>query len=58
MVVKTRNNQMYLVVDNMIISDWGYIILNSYTENLQFPNHEYDIMAIYDKIVCWEDGFF
>lgn len=57
MVVKTRNNQMYLVVDNMIISDWGYIILNSYTENLQFPNHEYDIMAIYDKIACWEDGF-
>lgn len=57
MVVRTRDNHLWLVVDDLLIADTGYMNLSSYTENLSHRIPQYDIMQAYRKAPCWGIGF-
>lgn len=58
MVVKTKNNNMYLVVGNKLITNDGYVLLDSYNKSLENSLlSEYDIIEVYSKVECWGFGF-
>ena len=50
MIVETRNQERYLVVDNMLLARDGFNELSDYNDNLIIEDdedHEFDIMAVY-----------
>ena len=51
MVVRTRNCNLYIVLNNSLISKRGYMNLNFYTEDLKDGDCKgsYDIVAIYKE---------
>lgn len=60
MVVEDRKGEMYLVVDNNLISRTGYLCLDSIYETLECTDKscsEYDIVRVYDNVSCWGYGF-
>lgn len=64
MVVKTRNNTMFLVVDDKLIATAGFVLLTEYTDDLTIiddpdPNIQsgFDIMEVYDDVNSWGLGF-
>lgn len=57
MVVKTRNNIMWLVLNNKLISDTNFCVLSWYNEDLTTKGpSDFDIVEVYDKVECWSDG--
>lgn len=58
MVVKTRNNTMFLVVDDKLISTAGFGRLTDYNDDLTVTALVgFDIMEVYDEVNCWGWGF-
>lgn len=58
MVVRTRNNIMWLVVNNDLISEGNYKKLSDYSDDLTISDfHNYDIVEVYDNVNCWRLGF-
>lgn len=64
MVVKTRNNTMFLVVDDKLIATAGFGLLIEYNDDLTVIDQPdsniqsgFDIMEVYDEVNCWGWGF-
>lgn len=63
MVVKLRNGEKYLVVDDLLITSDGFMRLSSYNINMicNVTNNDfavkYDIMEVYAKTYSWGSGF-
>lgn len=64
MVVKTRNNTVFLVVDDKLISVGGFMRLTEYNDDLTVIDESdsniqsgFDIMEVYDKVDGWGFGF-
>lgn len=57
MVVVTKEPCRYLVVDDILIADDGYICLEDYNNNLlNTKNSLYDIEQVYAKSIYWSSG--
>lgn len=64
MVVKTKNNTMFLVVGDKLISTTGFGLLNEYKDDLTINDQPdpdiqsgFDIIEVYDDINGWGFGF-
>lgn len=57
MVVKAKNNKMYLVVGDKMISDDGFMYLSHYNNDLKNSYPEFDIVEVHDDVSCWGRGF-
>lgn len=57
MVVKAKNNKMYLVVGDKMISDDGFMYLSHYNNDLKNSCPEFDIVEVHDDVTCWGKGF-
>lgn len=54
MVVKTRNNDIFVIIDEFLVDKLGHIPIRSYNEDMTLPsyidkNGIYDIMELYEK---------
>lgn len=57
MIVETRNEYKYLVIDNLLIRDRGYMKKITYKNNLLHKEHkEFDIMKVF-VILNWAFGY-
>lgn len=59
-IVELRNGSFYLVVDDMLMNETGYLQAKYYTEDLRYEglyntNASYDIMRVYSTI-SWGYG--
>ena len=59
-IVELRNGSFYLVVDDMLMNETGYLQAKYYTEDLRYEglyntNASYDIMRVYSTI-SWGCG--
>lgn len=57
MVVVTRNMGDFIVVNDLLINNSGFIYLNSYNDSFEINNRKCDIIEIYDKSSAWGKGF-
>lgn len=55
MIVETREGELYMVVDDVIINPSGYGMLIYYNENLTFKDENYDKFTI-EKVYRYDNG--
>lgn len=56
MVIKNREGDYRLVINNMLVGENCYGNLNEYSDDMRSDyNHEYDVMEVYTKINVLRD---